>query len=172
MPQGGLFSDAELGEDTADDFVGGDGAGDLAEEIESVSEFGGEEFGMMVGGVVVFGEGVGAVEREVELGEDFAMALVEDGAVGAGGFGGFEDLENFCSEAVEAFAGFCGDEEGVGEGFDGGFGEVGFVENLDGRDAFGAFGGVSAFAGDVGGFDVEDEVGSGEGVLARGVHLG
>jgi len=28
------LSDAELGEDSAEDFVGGDGTGDLAEEVE------------------------------------------------------------------------------------------------------------------------------------------
>src|SRR5206468_3662059 len=42
----GLFADAEGGEDAAEDIVGGNGAGDLAEEVEGKAEFGGEEVGV------------------------------------------------------------------------------------------------------------------------------
>ena len=62
----GLFSDAETGEDGAEDFVGGDLASDGAEVVEGVAEVddhevggqsGGEAFGNMQQGLVYVAEG-------------------------------------------------------------------------------------------------------------------
>ena len=42
----GSFPNAELGEDAAQDFLGGDGAGDLAQGVQGLAEFRGQQFRM------------------------------------------------------------------------------------------------------------------------------
>lgn len=130
MAAAGLFSDAEGGENFAQEIVGGELAEDLAEGVKGFAELEGDDF--IAAGVE---GGLGAVEG----GEGVVDGLEVTGIEGEGGGGGCGEAEGevgeFLAEEVEIVIRLRGDGEAVsiGTGKEVGFGvddQIGFAGEI------------------------------------------
>ena len=104
-----LFSDAEAGEDGAEDFVGGDLAGDGAEVVEGIAEVNDYEVGRKI-----VGESLGHLQQGlVDMSKGIVVPHVGEHHVWSLCEVGLDYFGQCCCEGAETVALFGGDVECV-----------------------------------------------------------